>query len=120
MGTHPIFESDFDCLTECWFEQQDRRLLVELEATNQFFKQDPVSFTRHQDFRMRMIFRHLANIFSLVDHCVFLSALFLINFLLGQKELLTTKEYVALKYATLEESDTLLQMKLKAHRLSLA
>jgi len=34
--------------------------------------------------------------------------------------LLTTKEYVALKYATLEESDTLLQMKLKAHRLSLA
>merc|ERR1712088_278990 len=20
MGTHPIFESDFDCLTECWLE----------------------------------------------------------------------------------------------------
>merc|ERR1712131_86933 len=37
-----------------------------------------------------------------------------------QKELLATKEYVALKYATLEESDTLLQIKLKAHRISLA
>ena len=37
----------------------------------------------------------------------------------GQKELLTTKEFIAMKYATLEESDTLLQMKLKAHRLSL-
>jgi len=23
MGTHPIFESDFDCLTECVFEFED-------------------------------------------------------------------------------------------------
>ena len=38
---------------ECWYEQQDRRLPVELEATNQFFKQELVSFTHHQDFRMR-------------------------------------------------------------------
>ena len=41
------------------------------------------------------------------------------NYNLEQKELLHTKEYVGLKYATLEESDTLLQMKLKAHRLTL-
>ena len=33
-----------------------------------------------------MIFRHLANIFSLVAHCVFLSALFLINFLVSLKD----------------------------------
>ena len=38
---------------ECWYEQQDRRLPVELEATNQFFKPELVSFTHHQDFRMR-------------------------------------------------------------------
>lgn len=40
--------------------------------------------------------------------------------LLDQKEMIATKEYIALKYATLEESDTLLQMKLKAHRATLA
>ena len=38
----------------------------------------------------------------------------------NQKEMVATKEYIALKYATLEESDTLLQMKLKAHRATLA
>jgi len=38
----------------------------------------------------------------------------------NQKEMIATKEYIALKYATLEESDTLLQMKLKAHRATLA
>ena len=49
-----------------------------------------------------------------------LRALGLIQNFLDQKEMIATKEYIALKYATLEESDTLLQMKLKAHRATLA
>ena len=49
-----------------------------------------------------------------------LRALGLIKNFLDQKEMIATKEYIALKYATLEESDTLLQMKLKAHRATLA
>jgi len=24
MGTHPIFESDFDCLTECYVDSAER------------------------------------------------------------------------------------------------
>merc|ERR1711990_988604 len=36
MGTHPIFESDFDCLTECW-----KSLLPPLKLPSALFSDDP-------------------------------------------------------------------------------
>merc|ERR1712131_102086 len=116
MGTHPIFESDFDCLTElkCFLDW----LPVSLEDVPSSSKPNLVFCTLHQDGLTPTIL--LTETCGLVLPFLFASPLLIFSQLQNQKEMVATKEYVALKYATLEESDTLLQMKLKAHRATLA
>jgi len=38
MGTHPIFESDFDCLTECKNGRSNREVLEALHEENWAFE----------------------------------------------------------------------------------
>merc|ERR1711972_850 len=108
MGTHPIFESDFDCLTEL---KMISRLAARITGrrTAVFQTKSGVLYTPPR----------FANSHDIADSVCF-SASVIFAQLQNQKEMIATKEYIALKYATLEESDTLLQMKLKAHRATLA
>merc|ERR1711914_2207 len=115
MGTHPIFESDFDCLTEL---KMISRLAARITGrrTAVFQTKSGVLYTPPR----------FANSHDIADGnmwvgiAVSVSASVIFAQLQNQKEMIATKEYIALKYATLEESDTLLQMKLKAHRATLA
>jgi len=35
MGTHPIFESDFDCLTECIYNKNIKKCQIDEKGGNQ-------------------------------------------------------------------------------------
>merc|ERR1739847_97803 len=117
MGTHPIFESDFDCLTELKMISRlaaritGRRTAVFQTKSGVLYT--PPRFANSHDIADGNMWIGIA-----VSVCFSASVIF--AQLQNQKEMIATKEYIALKYATLEESDTLLQMKLKAHRATLA
>merc|ERR1711937_913216 len=115
MGTHPIFESDFDCLTELkMISRLAQRITGRRTAvfqTKSGVLYTPPRFANSHD---------IADGNMCIGIAVCFSASVIFAQLQNQKEMIATKEYIALKYATLEESDTLLQMKLKAHRATLA
>merc|ERR1712168_1338575 len=123
MGTHPIFESDFDCLTVDFF-----RMLVRAAGSSlarRAGSSKPIFQTKAGILYTPPRFANAYDIspsgkYLFIGGSLCFSFCIIFDQLSRQKELLATKEYVALKYATLEESDTLLQMKLNAHRLSLA
>merc|ERR1712142_488372 len=62
MGTHPIFESDFDCLTECFRDfslQNWRRPVIQIRQGH-IFTLDTVKFWRHCSIYAGTVFCLLA------------------------------------------------------------
>merc|ERR1711935_1309717 len=57
MGTHPIFESDFDCLTECMFRAFSRGLSITRVrvATNPFHGNDDAIRTDDTSLQRRIV-----------------------------------------------------------------
>merc|ERR1712183_276335 len=113
MGTHPIFESDFDCLTELKMLSRLATRICRRPATDGVFQvksgvlYTPPRFANSHDISSGNM------VIGIGISVLFSSAVILC-------QLNNQKEFIAIKYATLEESDTLLQMKLKAHRATLA
>merc|ERR1712119_113592 len=113
MGTHPIFESDFDCLTELKMLSRLATRICRRPATDGVFQvksgvlYTPPRFANSHDISS-------GNMVIGIGISVLFSSAVILCQLNNQKEMVATKEFIAIKYATLEESDTLLQMKLKA------
>jgi len=53
MGTHPIFESDFDCLTDMNRPGEDKRSMTELIKSMQIAKKhiEPKNINRYRKMR---------------------------------------------------------------------
>merc|ERR1712119_16578 len=117
MGTHPIFESDFDCLTELKMLSRLATRISRRPAgvfqTKSSVLYTPPRFANSHDISS-------GNMVIGIGISVIFSGTVILCQLNNQKEMIATKEFLAIKYATVEESDTVLQMKLKAHRATLA
>merc|ERR1739848_60223 len=116
MGTHPIFESDFDCLTE---KMLSSRLVTRSSARRATFQKTPGTLMTPPRFADTMQVNN--GTVMMISGTFGLGAAIIAYLEMGAaKQYIKVVDALDLKYAKLEDVDTVLRTKILAARLAAA